>query len=87
MGGVELSSSELSDYKKFINEAATPIISAALPTLEQLPNKKLAEIIFEKRIMSRARAMARAKLADKYPDLRANINKQRLYDRYGISEE
>ena len=83
MGGVELSTEKFSDYKRFINEEATKRLSRALPSLERMPNKKMAERLVEKQIMGVARKVAQMKLLRKYPDLRKDIMAERRYERFG----
>ena len=83
MGNVDLKTEQFSDYKRFINEEATKRLSRALPSLERMPNKKMAERLVEKQIMSAARKAAQMKLLQKYPDLRKDIMAERRYERFG----
>ena len=83
MGGVDLKTEQFSDYKRFINEEATKRLSRALPSLERMPNKKMAERLVEKQIMGVARKAAQMKLLRKYPELRQAIMAERRYERFG----
>ena len=83
LGGVELSTEQLGEYKKLINKYATQRLASSLDFLEKLPNKKVAENIIEKKIMSQARARARFELGRKYPELRKAIQDQKRYDKLG----
>jgi hypothetical protein len=83
MGGRDLTSQELSDYKFFINEQATKIFGGAINNLEKLPNDQLKKTV-AKNIMSKITAGARAKLRSKYPELSEAIMKQNRYDKFGV---
>ena len=83
MGKVDLTTQQYSDYKKFINEEATKRLNRVLPALERMPNKKLAEIIAEKQVMSGARKVAQMRLYKQYPDLRRAIMDEKRYERFG----
>jgi len=83
LGGVELSTEQLGEYKKLINKYATQRLATAIDFLEKLPNKKVAENIIEKKIMAGARARARFELGRKYPELRKAIKDQKRYDKLG----
>jgi hypothetical protein len=58
-------------------------LSRALPSLERMPNKKMAERVVEKQIMARARKIAQMKLLQKYPELRQAVMAERRYERFG----
>ena len=83
MGGVDLKTEQFSEYKRLLNEESTKLLSRALPSLERMPNKKMAEYVVEKQIMARARKIAQMKLLQKYPELRKNIMAERRYERFG----
>jgi hypothetical protein len=83
MGKVDLTTQQYSDYKKFINEEATKRLNRVLPSLERMPNKKLAEIIAEKQVMRGARKVAQMRLYKQYPDLRRAIMDETRYERFG----
>ena len=83
MGKVDLTTQQYSDYKKFINEEATKRLNRVLPSLERMPNKKLAEIIAEKQVMRGARKVAQMRLYKQYPDLRRAIMDEKRYERFG----
>ena len=83
MGKVDLTTQQYSDYKKFINEEATKRLNRVLPSLERMPNKKLAEIIAEKQVMRGARKVAQMRLYKQYPDLRQAIMDEKRYERFG----
>lgn len=85
MGGVEMNSQQLSDYKFYINEQATKLYGGALVNLEKLPTDQLKKTV-AKNIMAKVTAGARAKLRAKYPDLSTAIIKQNRYDKFGILE-
>jgi hypothetical protein len=83
MGKVDLKTEQFSEYKRLLNEESTKLLSRALPSLERMPNKKMAEYVVEKQIMARARKIAQMKLLQKYPDLRQAIMAERRYERFG----
>jgi hypothetical protein len=83
MGGVDLKTEQFSEYKRLLNEESTKLLSRALPSLERMPNKKMAERVVEKQIMARARKIAQMKLLQKYPELRQAIMAERRYERFG----
>ena len=83
LGGVELSTEQLGEYKKLINKYATQRLATSLDFLEKIPNKKIAENVIEKKIMSQARARARFELGRKYPKLQDAIREQKRYERLG----
>ena len=83
VGGKELTAEQYSEYKRLINELATPVLSGALPTLEKIGNKKTAEYAIEKRIMPRIKRAALGRLRQKYPELTEAIREDKLFDRVG----
>ena len=83
MSKVDLNAQQLSDYKLYINEAATRMFSGALPNLQKLPNKQIKQTVARK-MMSRVTKQARARLLAKYPEKRKEIIAQSLYDKYGL---
>ena len=86
MSKVKMDAEELADYKRFINENASRVFGQTISNLERMPNKQVAQRQAS-RIMSNATKMARFKLMQKYPDLRAQIQAQSRYDKFGIVEE
>lgn len=85
MGGIEMDSQQLSDYKFYINQQATKTFGTALINLEKLPNDQIKKTV-AKKLMANVTKGARYKLMTKYPELRQDILKQSLYDKYGIEE-
>tara|TARA_R110000737_G_scaffold28052_2_gene46586 strand:+ start:2804 stop:4942 length:2139 start_codon:yes stop_codon:yes gene_type:complete len=82
---VDLNTEELADYKRFINENASKLFGRSLPNLERLPNRQVAERQARK-LMSAATKRARNQLMLKYPEKRAEIRAQSLYDKYGLED-
>jgi len=85
MGGIEMDSQQLSDYKFYINQQATRTFGTALINLEKLPNDQIKKTV-AKKLMANVTKGARYKLMAKYPELRQEILKQSLYDKYGLEE-
>ena len=83
VGGKELTAQQYSDYKRFVNEIATPAFARVLPNLEKLNNKKTAEFAVEKRIMPPIKRAALGKLLQKYPELRDAIRQDKLFNIVG----
>lgn len=86
MQKVKLDTEQLADYKRFSNEFASKFFLRALPNLEKMPNKQVQQTQARK-LMSEATKYARYRLMKKYPELRADIQAQSNYDKYGIVEE
>ena len=86
MDKVEMSSTQLSDYKKFINQAATQLLAESLPSLEMEPNKVLVRNYVEQRLMPAVTKQARFMLIEKYPKLYEQILAQTMLDKYGVIE-
>ena len=83
VGGKELTSEQYSDYKRFVNEIATPVLNRALPTLEKMGNKKTAEFAVERRIMPGIKQAALIKLRQKYPGLSEAIQADKVFQMVG----
>ena len=83
VGGKELTAQQYSDYKRFVNEIATPAFARVLPNLEKLNNKKTTEFAVEKRIMPPIKRAALGKLLQKYPELRDAIRQDKLFNIVG----
>lgn len=86
MSKVKMSTTELADYKKFINQMTTQVLAEALPDLEMEPNKVLVRNYVEKTLMPRITKYARFQLMEKYPKLYEEIVAQSLFDKYGEIE-
>ena len=83
VGGKELTAEQYSDYKRFINEIATPVLNDSLPYLERIGNKKTAEFAIEKRIMPGIKRAALGQLRAKYPELTEAIFQDKVFERVG----
>jgi hypothetical protein len=83
VGGKELTAQQYSDYKRFINQIATPVFRDALPNLEKIGNKKTAEFAIEKRMMPGIKRAALGQLRLKYPELTEAIREDKVFQRIG----
>ena len=83
VGGKELTAQQYSDYKRFINQIATPVFRDALPNLEKIGNKKTAEFAIEKRMMPGIKRAALGQLRQKYPELTEAIREDKVFQRIG----
>ena len=82
LNGVELTSQQLSDYKRFINQNATRVFSGVLPNLEKMPNDETRQTVASN-VMERVKAGARAKLFAKYPKLLQDTLKEKRERKWG----
>jgi len=83
VGGEQLTAQEYSDYKRYINELATPVFKAALPNLEKIGNKKTAEYAIERKIMPKIKRRALLRLRQQYPRLTEAIKEDKIFQRRG----